>query len=255
MNPVFACLLPVLVAIAGPAPAASFDCTKAATPVEKQVCADPELGALDERLAAAFKALGDEQTGNERGRRAPRSDDQRRWLREVRDRCADAACLRKAYADRIAVLAAWHQPAKADATIAGQYSVATEVGVVAGAGTETFATSDCLSIVPRDDGAFDVAIESVQTNVHTCAFRGQARAEGNAFRGIPGSGGEDPALDEGEAPCNVSVLVERGELRIQAEGTCTFHCGARAHLDGLVYVRDSRAPGPPVACPDPYADQ
>ena len=256
MNPVFARLLPVLVALAGPAAAASFDCAKAGTAVEKMICAEPELGALDERLAAAFTALGVENTGNEWGRRAPRSDDQRRWLREVRDRCADAACLRKAYTDRIAVLAAWHAPAKADKTVAGQYSVTTKVGVVLDAdSTEQVDASDCLSIVPRDDGAFDLAIESMQTNAHSCSFRGQVRADGNLFRGIPGSGAEDPSLDEGEAPCNVSVLVERGELRTQTEGTCTFYCGARAHLDGLAFVRDSRAPGPAVACPDPYADQ
>jgi uncharacterized protein len=245
-----------LLAVATPVAAASFDCAKAGTRVEKLVCADPDLGALDERLSAAFKALGEEQTGNEWGRRAPRSDDQRRWLREVRDRCADTACLRKAYSERLAVLVAWHAPVKADRSIAGQYSVSTRIGVVSDADSpEQVDASDCLSIVPRDDGAFDLAIESLQTNAHTCSFRGQVRADGSVFRGIPGSGAEDPSLDEGEVPCNVSVLVERGELRVETEGTCSFYCGARAHLEGLVFLRDSRAPGPAAACPDPYADQ
>ena len=245
----------LLALLASPALAASFDCAKAGTPVEELICADPKLGALDERLAAAFEALGDEQTGNDRGRRAPRSDDQRRWLREVRDRCGDAACLRKAYADRIAVLARWHEPAPIDGSIAGQYHVDTVVGFVAGEGTDTKAASDCLSLLPRADGAFDLALESMQTNGHTCSLRAEVRAEGSVFRMVPGSAGEDPALEEGEAPCAVSVLVERGELRVSTEGTCSFYCGARAHLDGLVFLRDARAPGPAVACPDPYADQ
>jgi uncharacterized protein len=46
-----------LAVIAGPALAApSFDCTKATKPVEKAICADPELSALDADIAAAFKA-------------------------------------------------------------------------------------------------------------------------------------------------------------------------------------------------------
>jgi uncharacterized protein YecT (DUF1311 family) len=41
----------------GTARAASFDCAKAATPVEKSVCADPGLGALDEQIAQAYAEL------------------------------------------------------------------------------------------------------------------------------------------------------------------------------------------------------
>jgi uncharacterized protein len=37
--------------------AASFDCARAATPVEKSVRADPKLGALDEQIAQACAEL------------------------------------------------------------------------------------------------------------------------------------------------------------------------------------------------------
>lgn len=40
---------------AASAPAASFDCAKAGTIVEKTICADPALSKLDERMAAAYK--------------------------------------------------------------------------------------------------------------------------------------------------------------------------------------------------------
>jgi uncharacterized protein YecT (DUF1311 family) len=36
---------------------ASFDCTKAATPQEKAICASPKLSAEDEQMAAAYKAV------------------------------------------------------------------------------------------------------------------------------------------------------------------------------------------------------
>lgn len=47
----------IAVLAAGSARAASFDCAKAATPVEKSICADPGLGALDERVAQAYADL------------------------------------------------------------------------------------------------------------------------------------------------------------------------------------------------------
>ena len=46
-------------ALAGGAHAASFDCAKAATPMEKVICTSPDLSRADDALAAAFhKALG-----------------------------------------------------------------------------------------------------------------------------------------------------------------------------------------------------
>ena len=37
-----------------PAQAASFDCGKTSTAVEKMICADAELSKLDEKMAAAY---------------------------------------------------------------------------------------------------------------------------------------------------------------------------------------------------------
>ena len=42
--------------IGAEARAASFDCAKAAAPVEKTICGDPALSQADERLAGAFAA-------------------------------------------------------------------------------------------------------------------------------------------------------------------------------------------------------
>ena len=87
-------------ALAGAALGASFDCARAATAAEKTICADAELGTLDEHLgryyAAARDALGD-------GAPCLQSD-QQDWLRRVRDACRDRDCLRAAYLDRLAEL-------------------------------------------------------------------------------------------------------------------------------------------------------
>lgn len=86
---------------AGAVQAASFPCTGTLTAVERQVCADAALSQLDEHLlryyTAARQVLG--ASGAE-----CLTTDQRRWLRTVRNACADAACLNAAYLQRLSVL-------------------------------------------------------------------------------------------------------------------------------------------------------
>jgi uncharacterized protein len=85
-----------------PAGSPSFDCAKAATPVEKLICNTPRLGDLDRQLGAAFQQA---QT-RDPSRRETISAEERRWLGE-RDRACPmnsidpAACLTKAYQARL----------------------------------------------------------------------------------------------------------------------------------------------------------
>ena len=101
-------LIPVLLSLGGiaTAHAASFDCAKARTGVEKAICADPKLSEYDERIAAAYKRELDEWNG---AIRAYVRNDQRHWLAEIRRiddndgeieaNCAagDLPCLRREY--------------------------------------------------------------------------------------------------------------------------------------------------------------
>lgn len=67
-----------------PAIAASFDCSKAATPFEHAICDSPELSAADERLARTYEtAIGGLSTGALNQLRA----DQRNWLTYARRTC------------------------------------------------------------------------------------------------------------------------------------------------------------------------
>jgi uncharacterized protein len=87
----------VLLAAAPESDAASFPCNKATTRVEKSICADAMLSRLDEQLgrhyAGARQVLG---AGAD-----CLVTDQRRWLREERDRCGDRACLEHVYLSRL----------------------------------------------------------------------------------------------------------------------------------------------------------
>lgn len=80
--------------------AASFPCEKAATRVEQAICGSPEVSTLDDYLGRYY-------AGARQGLRHADDclvSDQRAWIRSVRDACKDAACLKGAYLERLAVL-------------------------------------------------------------------------------------------------------------------------------------------------------
>ena len=77
------------------AQAASFDCAKASTKVEHLICDNPEISKLDDELATSYKAALHDQSKAGQVRHA-----QRQWLNE-RNICADVACLREKYKERL----------------------------------------------------------------------------------------------------------------------------------------------------------
>jgi uncharacterized protein len=89
---------PAVVLGAEPPVGPSFNCARAATPVERAICGDPQLAAQDAALGRAYaQALA--ATPNPRSLRT----DQHRWITDVRDHAPD---LHAAYADRLAFLQA-----------------------------------------------------------------------------------------------------------------------------------------------------
>lgn len=78
--------------------AASFDCAKASTQVERVICSDPTLSDLDMRVAQAYRAAAGGQDAV-----AIRTE-QRQWLSEVRSKCTDVRCLTEAYNARLEAL-------------------------------------------------------------------------------------------------------------------------------------------------------
>jgi uncharacterized protein len=79
--------------------AASFDCKKATTPTEKQICANEKVSELDEHLGryyfAARAAVGHGASCLVKN--------QREWIAR-RNACKDAACLERLYLSRLAEL-------------------------------------------------------------------------------------------------------------------------------------------------------
>jgi uncharacterized protein len=84
--------------------AATFDCTKASRFVEKAICSDQQLSAMDDELGRLYKGALASGSNN-----AMLKMDQKAWL-SLRNQCRDADCLKKAYVDRINVLGGTSAP-------------------------------------------------------------------------------------------------------------------------------------------------
>ena len=93
-----------------PAPRASFDCTKAATPLEKVTCSDAKLGRADIVLGRAYAAALKEAPARERPALIA---SQRKWLKGISATCsltstaptaATVDCLRNAFELRFTAL-------------------------------------------------------------------------------------------------------------------------------------------------------
>ena len=77
--------------------AASFDCRKASTWIEKSICSNAELSKLDEKMAQQYKA----QVASDPSQKSQTLNEQRQWLSFQRDTCKTEACLIREYKERI----------------------------------------------------------------------------------------------------------------------------------------------------------
>lgn len=93
-------LLSLILFIAAPdVHAASFDCKKAKTTIEKMICSDEEVSKFDEELDRMYKkALALVSY------KAQMKKQQQEWIRTLRNACEDEVCLLREYRDRIAAL-------------------------------------------------------------------------------------------------------------------------------------------------------
>lgn len=193
----------------GSAAAASFDCKKASTRAEKLICATPELSRADEELGRQYKAARAATKDAKELRQA-----QMFWLRRHRDTCADAACMRKAYEQRIAVLRATAKPGGRT----GRYTTGQD------------ATLDILEIAP---GVLRFEFEGFWNNgeeVNTGQLCGEIKLKGK--KGAYGSKEDD---------CQLAwTFGKDGSFKVEQEGICDF--GVNVTAEGTYKKERSDAP-------------
>ncbi len=96
-----ALLIILLAASYNPVQAASFNCARASSDSERAICANAELGKLDEELAQTYRAL---LKSAGKSSVIELKTEQADWL-SARNRCgADVQCLATSYQSRLAVL-------------------------------------------------------------------------------------------------------------------------------------------------------
>ncbi|MDN3919323.1 lysozyme inhibitor LprI family protein [Roseateles violae] len=111
-----------------PLGAAALDCARLAAATEptlRLICAEPELRAADDLLNQLYRAALAKA-----GPAAPLRAEQLSWIRSAQAPCRDAACLREAYAQRIAALRRALSPwcATQRGAIVGDWARAGEAG-------------------------------------------------------------------------------------------------------------------------------
>lgn len=84
--------------------AASIDCRKAITSIEKLVCSDQRLSELDEVLTLRYEESLSKS--NLPGRNRLRNE-QKKWLRDQRGNCSNIDCLKDLYEKRIQIIKAF----------------------------------------------------------------------------------------------------------------------------------------------------
>ena len=114
-----------LFALVGTAQGASFDCMKAQSKVEHLICNTSELSTLDDDLAASYKTATHDKSQAEAIKLA-----QKQWLR-VRGNCADIACIKTVYLDRISELKKGSLPSDDRNTCNGDAKISLDLAAAA----------------------------------------------------------------------------------------------------------------------------
>ena len=171
---------------------------------------------------------------------SPLEADQRDWLKAVRGRCSDRACLVLAYRRRLPVLAGWNDVAE-DRNIAGNY-VFERPNFIFNPDTQKedpVKTRDCLSIRSGGKGEIEFALQLVRANAHQCSLEGRAVAVAGGYGFLP-----DPKVhDEIAQKCRLQLKIKRHTIELQdPEGHCRqVFCGARAGIDGTEFLRSRQS--------------
>jgi uncharacterized protein len=236
-----------LLMLAGNVHAASFDCGKATTDVEKIICGDDELSKRDDSLSEAYQ----EALKSEARKTQPEDkiiESQRQWLKKVRNRCQNAACLKKAYETRIRELG-WFRgggTVTAPKPVSGAYA-RTDLIRDMSAPKETWEYAEStMNLSMKDKNTFEFDLEIYGGGFRTCELSGLAVRRERFFEcRIEGPW----SLFEGDEPgdCVLKFSFQGDFVRLEDEtGKCRAFCGQGASFDRVMMYRSDSHKQVPV---------
>ncbi|MHA1537530.1 MAG: lysozyme inhibitor LprI family protein [Alphaproteobacteria bacterium] len=219
--------------VGGPAwanePGPSFDCKKAATPVEKTICDDAFTGFRDGALGKLYSGLVKALSG--KARKSLRQE-QFLWLKarnRVCGRVADNArpnCLSKRYDKRLLRLGRRMSRRKLGPRARGLHSAAGSYN------KSIHNFSGSITVVEVANGPAWVEISTVNgPTAHLCnLWTRQARREGATLTW----------RDTDEPKCKVTLTFKGRTVRTKASRACRAYCGARGYFEDMTYTKTGR---------------
>lgn len=203
----FRTLMLAVLLISPMAHATSFNCAKAATFVEKTICADATLGKLDDALTDNYNAMLAPDLGDGPDNKALRKE-QRAWIAQ-RNKCTTEKCLTDLYRKRVddvcdsGVVTGMHPTCVQSSDIdAGPVSSATQGGV-------------------KSENASAKDNQAIESWAKTCApltaptgLDGQVRAGNVAFRGVK-IAAVDSADAGGSSLVSVRLTMSATDFRVK----------------------------------------
>ncbi len=179
--------------------AASFDCQKASTDVEKLICSDTHLSVLDEDLAKAYKnAL---QRDPDRVK-----TQQQRWLKYTRNDCTSLECLKDAYRLQIDRLNGFTtRQLRSISKWAGDYKM----------------DGDDLSI----QSSLHFSYTSLGGNLHLCMIEGKFTESMGKL-----------TFDDNSNDCHIRISLKSENLDVNIS-ECRYYCGMNAYTTSGIFSK------------------
>lgn len=201
---------------ASPATGPSFDCHKAQSFVEKSICSDEALAALDLRMSEAFKSVVS-QSAPATSLRA----EQREWIK-VRDACTEIACIKASYESRLGVLESWDPQ--------GVKELDSMVGTHQRASRCAECKPDCMQVKRISATRAQLFVFASGANSHACGAESLELVSLFPIRFANADGAIEVEVDGGKL-----ILHE-----VQSDRIGSAFCGANASLDDLAFPKAAK---------------
>ncbi|HEU0283106.1 MAG TPA: lysozyme inhibitor LprI family protein [Gallionella sp.] len=230
--------------IVSTAHSASFNCSGTLSATEQLICSDRRLSMQDVVLASEYKLTLSVSKDKEQLKLSQRS-----WVKDVRDRCGDAKCLKLSYDERIRALrdSAVSMTVDPLADLEGTYLIQSpSCSVYDGDnGWKSCPPTvvDCLSIKRLSHDTAQVSVESNQTNGHVCSASGKARLSKEGMLKVI----DNEVSGTGEATEQVTVDLFFDPMRFEGPADS---CGARASWGSVTFARANRRTKEILSCDD-----
>jgi len=216
--------------------AASFDCKKPLTPVERAICEDEELSKLDDQLDRVYKSALSKVRNREELR-----ESQREWLKSERKKSAVAVAyggevnvygLKHLYRMRIIELGA---SVITLSEVLGSYTKLTPLTQVdpdkpgGSAFIQIGVHEDYVNLVQDADGKVEVSLWLTYANSHLCRLEGVGAWKANHV-----------LVEQTDkwSTCNLKIISDGNSALLKDLDNCTrMFCGARGALNNTIVPR------------------